>query len=115
MIAGKILEMENPALTGQKLGLYAMTVVTGLAIHALCVLPLLFLILTRKNPFPFIRGIFQALLIALATSSRYRARQEQPAGAGGGGSNGLWGSLWCPLLPTGRGGHKAARLKDPAA
>ncbi|KAM3852443.1 LOW QUALITY PROTEIN: excitatory amino acid transporter 5-like [Vipera latastei] len=69
LIAGKILEMENPALTVQKLGLYAMTVVTGLAIHALCVLPLLFLILTRKNPFPFIRGILQALLIALATSS----------------------------------------------
>uniref|UniRef100_A0A8C6VCU1 Amino acid transporter n=1 Tax=Naja naja TaxID=35670 RepID=A0A8C6VCU1_NAJNA len=69
LIAGKILEMENPALTGKKLGLYAMTVVTGLAIHALCFLPLLFLILTRKNPFSFIRGILQALLIALATSS----------------------------------------------
>ncbi|KAL7993058.1 hypothetical protein Chor_017314 [Crotalus horridus] len=69
LIAGKILEMENPALTGKKLGLYAMTVVTGLAIHALFFLPLLFLILTRKNPFPFIRGILQALLIALATSS----------------------------------------------
>uniref|UniRef100_A0A8C5WPS9 Amino acid transporter n=1 Tax=Laticauda laticaudata TaxID=8630 RepID=A0A8C5WPS9_LATLA len=69
LIAGKILEMENPVLTGKKLGLYAMTVVTGLAIHALCFLPLLFLILTRKNPFPFIRGILQALLIALATSS----------------------------------------------
>ncbi|XP_015682217.1 excitatory amino acid transporter 5-like, partial [Protobothrops mucrosquamatus] len=54
---------------GKKLGLYAMTVVTGLAIHALFFLPLLFLILTRKNPFPFIRGILQALLIALATSS----------------------------------------------
>ncbi|XP_007441016.1 excitatory amino acid transporter 5-like [Python bivittatus] len=69
LIAGKILEMENPALTGKKLGLYAMTVVIGLAIHGLCFLPLLFVLFTRKNPFSFIRGILQALLIALATSS----------------------------------------------
>ncbi|KAH0625953.1 hypothetical protein JD844_034342 [Phrynosoma platyrhinos] len=69
LIAGKILEMEDPYVIGKKLGLYAMTVVTGLAIHSLCFLPLLFVLLTKKNPFSFIRGILQALLIALATSS----------------------------------------------
>ncbi|CAI5798920.1 excitatory amino acid transporter 5-like [Podarcis lilfordi] len=69
LIAGKILEMEDPSTIGKKLGLYAMTVVTGLAIHGLCFLPLLFVLITKKNPFSFIRGILQALLIALATSS----------------------------------------------
>nr|XP_060640737.1 excitatory amino acid transporter 5-like [Anolis sagrei ordinatus]XP_060640740.1 excitatory amino acid transporter 5-like [Anolis sagrei ordinatus] len=69
LIAGKILEMEDPYIVGKKLGLYAITVVTGLAIHSLCFLPLLFALITRKNPFAFIRGILQALLIALATSS----------------------------------------------
>uniref|UniRef100_A0A8B9TB19 Amino acid transporter n=1 Tax=Anas platyrhynchos TaxID=8839 RepID=A0A8B9TB19_ANAPL len=33
LIAGKILEMEDPAVIGQKLGLYAITVVSGLVIH----------------------------------------------------------------------------------
>uniref|UniRef100_A0A8C3SD44 Amino acid transporter n=1 Tax=Chelydra serpentina TaxID=8475 RepID=A0A8C3SD44_CHESE len=69
LIAGKILEMEDPAVIGKKLGLYAITVVTGLVIHGLILLPLLFALITRKNPFAFIQGILQALLIALATSS----------------------------------------------
>ncbi|XP_008937919.1 PREDICTED: excitatory amino acid transporter 5-like, partial [Merops nubicus] len=69
LIAGKILEMEDPSVTGQKLGLYVITVVSGLAIHGLILLPLLFVLITRKNPFAFIQGILQALLIALATSS----------------------------------------------
>uniref|UniRef100_A0A8C9FDX6 Amino acid transporter n=1 Tax=Pavo cristatus TaxID=9049 RepID=A0A8C9FDX6_PAVCR len=69
LIAGKILEMEDPSVTGQKLGLYAITVVSGLAIHGLMLLPLLFILITKKNPYAFIKGILQALLIALATSS----------------------------------------------
>ncbi|NXW82784.1 EAA5 protein, partial [Alopecoenas beccarii] len=69
LIAGKILEMEDPSVIGQKLGLYAITVVSGLAIHGLILLPLLFALITKKNPYAFIQGILQALLIALATSS----------------------------------------------
>ncbi|NXN38010.1 EAA5 protein, partial [Rhinoptilus africanus] len=69
LIAGKILEMEDPSVIGQKLGLYAITVVSGLVIHGLILLPLLFVLITKKNPFAFIQGILQALLIALATSS----------------------------------------------
>ncbi|XP_069505762.1 excitatory amino acid transporter 5-like isoform X1 [Ambystoma mexicanum] len=69
LIAGKILDMEDPATIGKKLGLYAITVMAGLFIHGVILLPLLYLIFTKKNPFPFIQGILQALLIALATSS----------------------------------------------
>ncbi|XP_069623962.1 excitatory amino acid transporter 5-like [Ranitomeya imitator] len=69
LIAGKILEMEDPYVIGRKLGLYAITVLAGLTIHGVFLLPLLYLIITRKNPFSFIKGILQALLIALATSS----------------------------------------------
>ncbi|XP_008922485.1 excitatory amino acid transporter 5 [Manacus vitellinus] len=69
LIAGKILEMEDPSVIGQKLGLYVITVVSGLAVHGLVILPLLFVLITKKNPFAFIQGILQALLIALATSS----------------------------------------------
>uniref|UniRef100_A0A8C9KUW2 Amino acid transporter n=1 Tax=Serinus canaria TaxID=9135 RepID=A0A8C9KUW2_SERCA len=69
LIAGKILEMEDPSVIGQKLGLYVITVVSGLALHGVILLPLLFVLITKKNPFAFIQGILQALLIALATSS----------------------------------------------
>lgn len=78
LIAGKILEMEDPSVIGQKLGLYAITVVSGLVIHGLILLPLLFVLITRKNPYAFIQGILQALLIALATSSRYEHTAETP-------------------------------------
>uniref|UniRef100_H3BDV8 Amino acid transporter n=1 Tax=Latimeria chalumnae TaxID=7897 RepID=H3BDV8_LATCH len=69
LIAGKILEMEDPSMIGKKLGLYAVTVVSGLLIHGVILLPSLYLIITRKNPIPYIRGLLEALLIALATSS----------------------------------------------
>lgn len=57
-------------MVGKKLGFYAVTVVGGLVVHGLLILPLLYFLVTRKNPIVFIRGVLQALLIALATSSR---------------------------------------------
>ncbi|XP_004607177.2 excitatory amino acid transporter 5 [Sorex araneus] len=69
LIAGKILEMDDPAAVRKKLGFYAVTVVCGLVAHGLFLLPLLYFLITKKNPIVFIRGVLQALLIALATSS----------------------------------------------
>ncbi|XP_075038206.1 excitatory amino acid transporter 5 [Mixophyes fleayi] len=69
LIAGKILEMDDPTAIGKKLGFYAITVVCGLVVHGLFILPLMYLLITKKNPIVFIRGVLQALLIALATSS----------------------------------------------
>ncbi|XP_049735233.1 excitatory amino acid transporter 5 [Elephas maximus indicus] len=69
LIAGKILEMDDPTAVRKKLGFYAVTVVCGLVVHGLFILPLLYFFITKKNPIVFIRGILQALLIALATSS----------------------------------------------
>ncbi|XP_066125268.1 excitatory amino acid transporter 5 isoform X2 [Saccopteryx bilineata] len=69
LIAGKILEMDDPTAVGKKLGFYAVTIVCGLVVHGLFILPLLYFFITRKNPIVFIRGVLQALLIALATSS----------------------------------------------
>ncbi|XP_028369607.2 excitatory amino acid transporter 5 isoform X1 [Phyllostomus discolor] len=69
LIAGKILEMDDPTAVGKKLGFYAVTVVCGLVVHGLFILPLLYFFITKKNPIVFIRGVLQALLIALATSS----------------------------------------------
>lgn len=70
LVAGKILDMHDPAHLGEKLGMYFITVLSGLLVHGLILLPLFYFFFTRKNPFVFIRGLLQALVIALATSSR---------------------------------------------
>ncbi|KAM6958983.1 solute carrier family 1 member 3a isoform 2-T2 [Aplochiton taeniatus] len=69
LIAGKIVEMDDITAMGSQLGMYTVTVVIGLMIHAILVLPTLYFVITRKNPFVFIGGILQALITALGTSS----------------------------------------------
>ncbi|KAJ8378486.1 hypothetical protein AAFF_G00239500 [Aldrovandia affinis] len=69
LVAGKILEMDDPSSMGKKLGFYAITVVLGLVLHGLFILPAMYFFITKKSPIVYIRGILQALLISLATSS----------------------------------------------
>ncbi|XP_069378200.1 excitatory amino acid transporter 4 [Paralichthys olivaceus] len=69
LIAGKIVEMKDLAEVGSQLGMYTVSVIVGLLIHGLFVLPLLYFMVTRRNPYSFIGGLLQALITALGTSS----------------------------------------------
>ncbi|XP_020651333.1 excitatory amino acid transporter 1 [Pogona vitticeps] len=69
LIAGKIVEMEDMGVIGGQLAMYTVTVIIGLLIHAVIVLPLLYFFITRRNPWVFIGGLLQALITALGTSS----------------------------------------------
>ncbi|XP_051803679.1 excitatory amino acid transporter 4 isoform X1 [Acanthochromis polyacanthus] len=69
LIAGKIVEMKDLAEVGGQLAMYTVSVIVGLLIHGLFVLPLLYFLVTRRNPYSFISGLLQALITALGTSS----------------------------------------------
>ncbi|KAG7265993.1 hypothetical protein CRUP_029604 [Coryphaenoides rupestris] len=63
LIAAKIIEVEDWAIFG-KMGLYMATVLTGLAIHGIVILPLIYFIFVRKNPFTLMLQMAQALAVA---------------------------------------------------
>ncbi|MGH0137443.1 UNVERIFIED_CONTAM: hypothetical protein FKN15_078485 [Acipenser sinensis] len=69
LVAGKIVEMEDVGMLFASLGKYICCCVVGHAIHGLLVLPLIYFIFTRKNPYSFLWGIFTALATAFGTSS----------------------------------------------
>ena len=50
-------------------GKYSFTVIFGLAIHAVVVLPLILLLIGRRNPLTYVKGMGAALLNAFSTAS----------------------------------------------
>ena len=70
LIAGKIMSIDNLAKTASQLGMYMVTVITGLLIHSVGTLSLLYFVITRKNPAVFFKGLLQAWVMALGTASR---------------------------------------------
>ncbi|XP_062918318.1 excitatory amino acid transporter 2-like isoform X2 [Mobula hypostoma] len=69
LICGKIVAIEDLEVVAKQLGMYMVTVITGLIIHGGIILPLMYFAMTRKNPFSFLAGIFQAWITALGTAS----------------------------------------------
>ncbi|XP_008307383.1 neutral amino acid transporter B(0) isoform X1 [Cynoglossus semilaevis] len=69
LVAGKIVEMENVALLFASLGKYIACCIVGHIIHGVFVLPAIYFVITRKNPYTFLWGIFTALATAFGTSS----------------------------------------------
>uniref|UniRef100_H3CQP4 Amino acid transporter n=1 Tax=Tetraodon nigroviridis TaxID=99883 RepID=H3CQP4_TETNG len=69
LVAGKIIEMENVGALFAGLGKYIAACIIGHAIHGFLVLPAIYFVFTRRNPYPFLGGIVTALATAFGTSS----------------------------------------------
>ncbi|XP_065089341.1 excitatory amino acid transporter 3-like [Ochlerotatus camptorhynchus] len=69
LIMAKFLEMDDIADVFNKLGLYFAVVSCGLVFHGAVTLPLIYFIFTRKNPYPFLANMGQALTTAFGASS----------------------------------------------
>lgn len=70
LVASEVLGMKDPIAEIEALGMYMVTVLSGLAIHGGIVLPLIYLVVVRKNPFKYLLGTLQALVTAFGTASR---------------------------------------------
>lgn len=69
LVGSKILEMPNLVLLVTSLGKYIMASILGHVIHGGIILPLIYLLCTRKNPFSFLSGLITAFATAFATCS----------------------------------------------
>jgi len=69
LIAGNLLSHLSLKEMMATLGLYMATVLIGLLIHSLIILPSIYFFITRKNPLTLFRKVFKAILIALGTAS----------------------------------------------
>ncbi|XP_046346748.2 excitatory amino acid transporter-like isoform X2 [Haliotis rufescens] len=73
LITGKILSVSDLAGMVYRLWMFIATCITGLFVQSVVIIPLIYLILTRKNPFRVSLGIVHALLTALGTDSSLSA------------------------------------------
>lgn len=69
LVASKIVEMETLSTVISQLGMYFLTVIIGLCIHGFIILPSIYFIFTRRNPFTYVSNMAQAMATAFGTSS----------------------------------------------
>lgn len=69
LMLGQVLATEDMGSQLAKIGFYVVIVLITILFHAGLVIPLIFFVVTRKNPITYIGGMVQALVTAFATSS----------------------------------------------
>ncbi|VDK72034.1 unnamed protein product [Dibothriocephalus latus] len=69
LIIGKIIGLKDLAGTAAGLGLYMLTVISGLFIHLFLSLMGIYFLVCRKNPLVYFKGLFPAFFMAVGTAS----------------------------------------------
>ncbi|WAR23404.1 EAA1-like protein [Mya arenaria] len=69
LVATKLIEVDDLGQMFTQLAYYMLTVLVGLFIHGFIVLPIIFFIVTRTNPYLFTYRMMKALLTAWGTAS----------------------------------------------
>ncbi len=69
LVLTQVLSVENVGKLIESVGWYVLTVIIGVLIHGLIVLPSLYILLTRNNPYKFMIRMSAAILTAFGTSS----------------------------------------------
>lgn len=69
LVSAKITEIESLDHIVSQLGMYFLTVLVALIIHGFLVLPGIYFLFTKKNPFTYISNMAEALVTAFGTSS----------------------------------------------
>ncbi|MFH4981552.1 hypothetical protein AB6A40_008261 [Gnathostoma spinigerum] len=69
LIAGNLLELENISDTAHILFMYIVTVLLGFLIHTTVIMPGIYFLITRKNPWKFFKGVLQAVVTGFGTAS----------------------------------------------
>lgn len=77
LISAKILEVEDFSGVIKRLGIYILTVFSGLIIQGFVLLPLLYLLCTRQSPYKIISKLGPAFATAFGTSSRYSMKNME--------------------------------------
>jgi len=76
MIAAKLAAMDDILVALKLVGMFMVTVIVGLLIHVLIVLPIIYLAITRKNPYRFMKGLREAMVTAFGTDSRWVKKKK---------------------------------------
>lgn len=77
LVMSKVIEMKDFSVVAGQVGMYTLTVLIGLLLHGFVVLPLIYVLIMRKEPFTFLLDMLQAITTAFGTASRWVSFQFQ--------------------------------------